>query len=141
MTQVKINFELVSPERKLVSEPVRMAVMPGVEGEFGVGAGHTSLLAALKPGVVKLYQDNDNTPERRIFIAGGFADVTAEICTVLAEEAIAVDDLNVPAIEQQLRDLTEDLGTAQDDLERTRVERKIKLAKAKLEAATGQVGL
>lgn len=139
--QQTIAFELVSPERKLVSEPVRMAVIPGEAGEFGVGAGHTSLLASLRPGVVKLYKDNDNTPDRRIFIAGGFADVTATLCTVLAEEAVNLDDLKQADIEQDIRNLNEDLIGASEEIDRLRITRQIALAKAKLQAITGKIEL
>ena len=83
-----IQFELVSPEEKLVSEPVAMAVIPGDEGEFGVLVGHSALVASLKPGVVELSVDGQDN--RRIFIASGFADVTPEQCTILAEEAVNV---------------------------------------------------
>lgn len=135
-----IHFELVSPEEKLVSEPVNMAVIPGTEGEMGVGAGHSSFVVALKSGVVKLYQGDDKNP-REIFIAGGFADVTGQSCVVLAEEAVNVNDLDQKEIEQQLKDLNEDLGLAEGEQDKARVEKKIKLAKAKLSAVTGTLVL
>jgi F-type H+-transporting ATPase subunit epsilon len=132
------NFELVSPEEKLVSEPVQMAVIPGVEGQMGVGAGHTSFVVALKAGVVELFKDKGNTPSRRIFIAGGFADVTGAACTVLAEEAVNVNELNQEKIEQDIKNLNEDLARATDAIEKTRIEKRIKLAIAKIEAITGK---
>src|SRR5690606_27340080 len=128
-----IHFELVSPEKKLVSEPVRMAVVPGEEGEFGAQAGHMSLLASLRPGVIALYREGEAAPQR-IFITGGFADVTAEICTVLAEEAVDVKDLDRASIEQELKNLNEDLGMAKDEKEKNYVLAKMKLAQAKLQA-------
>lgn len=127
-----IQFELVSPERRLVSEPVGMAVIPGEEGEFGVLAGHSALVASLKPGVVELSIDGQDN--RRIFIAGGFADVTPEQCTILAEEAINVSDLDKADLERQVSDLNEDLGLAQEDADKARVEKKLALVNAKLEA-------
>lgn len=130
------NFELVSPEARLVSEPATMAIIPGEEGEFGVLPGHTSLVATVRPGVVTVHRPGYSEPQR-IFIAGGFADVSATNCTVLAEEAVSIEDLNAAALEQSLRDLREDLALAKDDFERIRLERKIALVKAKLEAVTG----
>ena len=138
MNAQTINFELVSPEEKLVSEPVRMAVIPGVEGELGVGPGHASFVVALKPGVVQLFKEGSNDAQR-IFIAGGFADVTGESCIVLAEEAVNVNQLDQSEIEQQLKDLAEDLGIAKDKIEKSRVEKKITLAKARLQAVTGKL--
>ena len=82
-----IQFELVSPAEKLVSEKCHMVVVPGDEGMIGVLPGHSALVSSLKAGVVKMYKsENDNEP-KRIFIAGGFADINPELCTVLAEEA------------------------------------------------------
>ncbi len=134
-----INFELVSPEEKLVSEAVRMAVIPGEEGEFGVGADHASLVASLKAGVVKLYKTSLQDEPRRIFIAGGFADVTGTRCTVLAEEAIDISKLNATEIEQQIIALQSDLNAITDAADRMRAERKLALAKARLMAATGKL--
>ena len=112
-----IQFELVSPEEKLVSEPVKMAVIPGVEGEFGVLAGHASLVAALQPGVVELYGEGSDEA-RKIFIAGGFADVTGEQCSVLAEQAVNLNELNQEEIEQKVTDLNEDLNMAEEAADR-----------------------
>ncbi len=129
-----IHFELVSPEQKLVSEQVYMAVMPGDEGNFGVLSGHAALVSSLRNGVVKLYrEENDNNP-RRIFIAGGFADVTAENCTVLAEEAIPVKDLNRERLEKELADLNDDLGLAAEKADKERVKAKLAVVKAKISA-------
>lgn len=135
MTIDVINFELVSPERKLVSEPVFHAVIPGVEGEMGVGPMHSSWVVALKAGVVKLYMSKDDKSPRKIFIAGGFADVTGDHCTVLAEQAVNVNEINVPELEQQIRDLTEDLGMAVEKSDKERIANRLQIAQAKLEAA------
>lgn len=135
-----INFELVSPEAKLMSGPVKMAVIPGDDGEMGVGAGHASFIVSLKPGVVKLYT-NDNEAPRKIFITGGFADVTGVNCTVLAEQALDVDKIDAAQVEQEIKNLNEDLAAAQEPAEKNRVIRKLKLAQAKLSAVTGKLVL
>ncbi len=128
-----IQFELVSPERRLFSEPVNMAVIPGAEGRFGVLPGHSALVAALKAGVVELeIEGQDN---RKIFIAGGFADVTAEQCIVLAEEAVNIADINKDALEQEIANLTEDLGLAAEPADQARIQKRLQLAGAKLQAA------
>ena len=132
-----INFDLVSPEEKLVSGPVKMAVIPGEEGEMGIGAGQSSFIVALKPGVVKLYENDNETP-RKIFIAGGFADVTAENCAVLAEEAIDVTSINQAEAEQAVKAYKEELALA-PDAEKSRVARALMLAKAKLSAVSGKL--
>lgn len=135
-----IQFDLVSPEEKLISGPVTMAVIPGEDGELGVGAGHASILSSLKAGVVALYMEGEAQP-RRIFVAGGFADVTGTSCTILAEEAINVAALDQKELEQKLKNLGEDLGLAQEESDKARISRDIKLVKAKLQALTGQLML
>lgn len=140
MTDMNVNgtftFELVSPERKLIFGPAKMVVIPGEEGDFGVLPGHSALVATIRPGVVQITMADDTAPQR-IFIAGGFADVSPSNCTVLAEEAVNVSDLNQADLEQTIRNLTEDLTLAKDDLERARIARKLALAKAKLQGLTG----
>lgn len=133
MTQT-IQFELVSPEERLVSEPVSMAVIPGDEGDLGVMPKHSSLVASLRAGVVTLYNDNKEVSDR-IFIAGGFADVTAENCTVLAEEAMPVSKLDLEELQSTLANLNEDFGLAEEDLDKKRIQRQIDLVQAKLRAA------
>ncbi len=138
MTASSINFELVSPEEKLVSEVVYHVVIPGEEGELGIGADHTSLVVALKPGVVKLYREKGDEPQK-IFITGGFADVTGVNCTVLAEEAENVSTIDRAAVEQDIRNLAEDLDRAAEPADKARLTRKIGLAKARLQAVTGRI--
>ena len=88
----RVEFELVSPARLLVSEPVEMVVVPGVEGDFGVLPGHAPVIGQVRPGVIDIH--GDGKVIRRIFVAGGFAEVTPERCTVLAEEAQPVEDID-----------------------------------------------
>ncbi len=135
-----INFELVSPEAKLISAPVKMAVVPGEEGELGVGAGHASFVVNLKPGVVQLFM-NDNEPPRKIFITGGFADITGENCTVLAEEAMNVEVIDQDKAAHDVKALKDELDVAQEEAEKIRLVRKLVLAKAKLQAVTGKLVL
>jgi F-type H+-transporting ATPase subunit epsilon len=132
------NFELVSPERKILSEPATMVVIPGEEGDFGVLPNHSDLMSSVRPGVVLVFLPGQTEP-KRIFIAGGFADVTALNTTLLAEEAVNVNELNQADIEQSLRNLAEDLALAAEEPEKARVEKKLTLAKAKLSAVTGQI--
>ncbi|MEZ5814071.1 MAG: F0F1 ATP synthase subunit epsilon [Alphaproteobacteria bacterium] len=102
-------------------------------------AGHASLVASLQPGVVELHGEQDGVEPRRIFIAGGFADVSPEGCTVLAEEAMLVSDLNQSEVEQQIADLKEDLGRAETEAEKSRAGRRLALENAKLSAVTGKL--
>lgn len=136
MSDNVINFELVSPAAKLVSEPMYMVEVPGDDGAFGVAVGHCSLVSSLRAGVVRLHKEQGTSDVREIFIAGGFADVTAESCTILAEEAIDVKDLNKESLEQYLTDLAEDLAMSEEAEDKKRVESLILLTKAKISAVS-----
>ena len=128
------NFELVSPERILVSEPAWRVTIPGEGGTLGVLKGHASFVVSIKPGVVEVLKSEGGKAEN-IFIAGGFADVSAENVTVLAEEAINVNDLDKEALQQQVSNLNEDLAHAESDQEKSRISENLKIAEAKLAAA------
>jgi F-type H+-transporting ATPase subunit epsilon len=99
----RLIFELVTPERILVSEEVDMVIVPGSEGNFGVLKGHSLLISTLRPGVLDIYEGQSVTD--RIFVAGGFAEVTPARCVVLADEAVALVDLDGAAVEANLREL------------------------------------
>src|SRR5215469_7698653 len=97
----RVQFELVTPERLVLSEAVDMVVVPGTEGNFGVLPGHALFISTIRPGTVQVYEGS--TVTHRIFLAGGFAEVTPERCTVLAEEAVPAETLDRSAIEAELR--------------------------------------
>src|ERR1700752_5280189 len=80
----RVQFELVTPERLLLSEMVEMVVVPGTEGNFGVLPGHAPLISSIRPGTIDVYEGQ--TIARRIFVVSGIAEVTPERCTVLADE-------------------------------------------------------
>ena len=127
----KVTFELVSPEKLLLSRPVDMVVVPGSEGDFGVLPRHAPVISTVRPGVIDVHEDGKVTD--RIFVGGGFAEVTSERCTVLAEQALPVDDLDRGQAEQQLKDAREDLSDAKSDSERAAAERQIAVAEAMLQ--------
>ena len=133
MADEKVEFELVSPERLLSSEAVDMVVVPGAEGDFGVLPRHSLLISGVRNGVIQVW--NGNAVTDRIFVAGGFCEVTGERCTVLAEEAVRVDDIDRGAIEAELKDLREDAADAKTPEERSAAEARIATREAMLAAA------
>jgi F-type H+-transporting ATPase subunit epsilon len=114
----KLRFDLVSPERLLVSAEVDQVDVPGSEGEFGVLANHAPMMTALRPGVLSI--QNQGKPGERFFVRGGFAEVTAAGLTVLAEEALPLADLDRAALELRIRNAEEDVADAKDDMSRNR---------------------
>ena len=94
MAKDKVAFELVSPEKLLLSREVDMVVVPGVEGDMGVLPRHSPAITTVRPGTIVVYEDGAVTD--RIFVAGGFAEISDNRCTVLAEEALPVGDIDKP---------------------------------------------
>ncbi len=133
MASDKVEFELVSPERLLLSEQVDMVVVPGAEGDFGVLPRHAPLISTLRPGVIRVFEGRE--VKQRIFVAGGFAEVTPERCTVLAEEAVPVGDIDAGKLEQEIKDLGEDLADAKTDEDKAAIVRRIKVREAMRAAA------
>jgi F-type H+-transporting ATPase subunit epsilon len=127
-----VQFELVSPERLLVSRAVEMVVVPGSEGDFGVLPGHAPLISEVRPGVIAVFDGGQ--VQERIFVAGGFAEVTGERCTVLAEQAMPVADIDRATADSALKTAREDLGDAKSDTERAAAERAVAVAEARLAA-------
>ncbi|MGE0741667.1 MAG: F0F1 ATP synthase subunit epsilon [Hyphomonadaceae bacterium] len=116
----KLNFALVSPERELFHGEVDHVVVPGSEGEFGVLPNHAPVMSVVKPGALRVINDG---AERRIFVNGGFADVTPEGLTVLAEEAVDLADIDPAVLEQDLKNAGEDFRDANSDAKRDAAQR------------------
>ena len=128
----QVEFELVSPERLLLSQPVDMVVVPGGDGDFAVLPGHALLMTTVRNGVIDMYEGDEISA--RIFVAGGFAEVTAERCTVLAEEAIPLADIGRGEAESRLKDAELAVDDASDDDDRAAAEAKLEIARALIEA-------
>ena len=94
------QLELVSPERLLLSRQVEMAVIPAAEGEMGVLAGHAPMIVALRGGVISVRENGAES--ERLFVAGGFAEVLPDRCTVLADEATPLAEVSRGEAERRL---------------------------------------
>ncbi|MDC1172656.1 ATP synthase F1 subunit epsilon [Alphaproteobacteria bacterium] len=124
-------FELVSPERLIISKDVSMVVVPGTEGLFGVLPRHTSMLSALAPGVIDIYEEDAIT--ERVFVINGFAEVTGERCTVLAEDVIPIDKLNPEELEETIVKIRAEVDNA-DQADADRLNKLIVQKEAVLQA-------
>lgn len=129
----KIQFELVSPAKLLVSSAVDMVVVPGTEGDFGALPRHAPLIATVRPGVIDVHDEGKIS--NRIFVAGGFAEVNEERITVLAEEAIPVADLTAEQAAGRLKAAQEALADARNDAEKAAAEQRVAIAVAMQAAA------
>ena len=108
----KLHFDLVSPERLLISAEVDQVDVPGSEGDFGVFAGHAPVMTTLKPGVLSIVSAGKGA--EKFFVRGGFAEVTLQGLTVLAEEAMPLAELDTAALDQRIKNAEEDLTDAKD---------------------------
>jgi F-type H+-transporting ATPase subunit epsilon len=107
------KFELVSPERLLVSGNVEQVLVPGAEGDMTMLAKHTPVLTTLRPGLLDIGFPGGK--EQRFFIRGGFAEVNPAGLTVLAETAIDLDELKADQLAQAIQDAEEDVADLSDD--------------------------
>lgn len=139
----KLQFELVSPEKLLLSEAVGMVIVPGAEGNFGVLPGHALLISTVRPGVIDVYEDK--TVSERIFVSGGFAEVTPERCTVLADEAVPLSSIDRAATDAEAKSSESRVSTLKDQLgrvtgaERDGIALELKAAERKLAVATAKL--
>ena len=116
----KISFDIVSPERLLMSDEADMITVPGTDGDFGVLAGHMPLISTLRPGVIAI-QGGGASGDGRFFVLGGFAEVNPAKLIILAEEAIPMAQIDGAALEQRIKNTEEDLELAKLDADRARV--------------------
>jgi F-type H+-transporting ATPase subunit epsilon len=117
------KFELVSPERLLVSGEVAQVLIPGSEGDMTILAHHAPLLSTLRPGLLDITLPDGE--HKRYFIRGGFAEVGPAGLTVLAETAIDLVELDADQLDQAVKDAEEDVADATEDAVRDRAQTKL----------------
>ena len=126
-----MQFELVTPEASEAQIEATMVVVPGAEGDMGVLENHAPTVTSLRPGVVSVTGSDGNTG---FFVAGGFAEITAERCIILAESATRLSDLTTEAAQAALTEAKAALDTATSDGEKNIAERKYAVAYAMVDA-------
>ncbi|MDD4615722.1 MAG: ATP synthase F1 subunit epsilon [Alphaproteobacteria bacterium] len=126
------TFELVSPEKLLFSKSVAMATAPGTKGEYGVLAGHAPMITEIKPGVIRIYENEDTVVTAKLFVTGGFAEVSQNRFTILAAEATPVSELDVNALQARYKEIAQKIADALTDEEREPLWAEQELVMAKL---------
>jgi F-type H+-transporting ATPase subunit epsilon len=127
------KFELVSPARLVLSEDVAQVMVPGADGDFTMLKGHSPFMTTLRPGVVESTSPTGKVT--KIFVRGGFADASPVGLTILAEQAIAVEDLKADVIAKEIKDAEEDLADAKSDEAKRVAQQKLDQLKAVFAAA------
>jgi F-type H+-transporting ATPase subunit epsilon len=123
----KFSFRLVMPERELFNIEVDMVVVPGGEGDFGVLHGHAPLISTVRPGVLEVIQGTK--VEQRFMVVGGFAEVTPERCTVMADEATPLEQVTAEQLAERQRAAERDLVDATTDAEKAAAQKAVAVAK------------
>ena len=118
-----MHFDLVSPERLLISSDVAQVDVPGSEGDFGVLAGHAPLVTTMRPGILVIYRDGQDP--LRIVINGGFAEVGPNGLTVLADTAVPIDEFDAAALAGVIKDTEEDIADSTDGWQRDKLTRRL----------------
>ncbi len=126
------TFELVTPERLLLSAPAEQVVVPGSEGDFAVLAGHAPVISTLRPGVIEITLPQGR---QRIFVKKGVAEADPERLTVLAQTAVAVDDLDAERLSAEQKAAEAELAAAKDDQSKRMAEMLVDVLK-RLQAKT-----
>lgn len=106
------KFELVSPERILMSADASQAVIPGAEGDFTVLEGHAPVVSTLRPGVIAVTVDGS---EKKVFVKGGFVEVEPASVTVLTETAIDFVDVDLARVAREIEIVEKDLAEGKSD--------------------------
>ena len=131
----QLTFELVSPERLLFSADVEMVVVSGGEGDFGVLAGHAPLVSTVRTGVIDVY--GSDSISDRIFVAGGFAEVVAGRCTVLAEEAINLKEVEKSSVQERIRRNEQSIQNLNPEDDANALEADLAVARALMDVLDG----
>ena len=118
-----MHFDLVSPERLLISSDVAQVDVPGSEGDFGVLAGHAPLVTTMRPGILVIYRDGQDP--MRIVINGGFAEVGPNGLTVLADTAVPIEEFDAAALAGVIKDTEEDIADSTDGWQRDGLRRRL----------------
>ena len=125
-----LPFILVSPEKVLFHQEVSMVVIPGAEGDIGILPQHAPLLTLLRPGVITVYEEEKVLV--RIFVDGGFSEVTPERCVALVTEGVPLESMDKSSLEIEINNLLEDLADSKTPEARKQTDQNLEIARAKL---------
>jgi F-type H+-transporting ATPase subunit epsilon len=125
-----LPFILVSPEKVLFDQEVSMVVIPGAEGDIGILPQHAPLLTLLRPGVITIYEEEKILV--RIFIDGGFSEVTPERCVALVTEGVPLESMDKSSLEIEINNLLEDLADSKTPEARKQTDQNLEISRAKL---------
>ncbi len=118
-----LSFELVTPDKHFLSGQADMVVLPSENGDIGVMAHHSSLIAMMRPGMIEVHESGKET--LRYFVNGGYANINNNNCTILAESLIAEADINKAEAELAVKELREQLKRTDSEVKKSHIQRRI----------------
>ena len=133
MNENELNLEIITPTDIVLSTPVTMVVVPGIEGDMGILPGHIALVSILRPGVINIY--NGNTIINNFFVSGGYVEITKERCQILADDAIPVEQINKADTQTEINALQASLATSSEQ-EAHNLTQRLSVLQSMLEAAS-----
>lgn len=132
----QIQFELTAPEKMVFNKPVAMITVPAGAGACSVLIGHAPMVTDVVAGVVDIYENDQETISQRIFVTGGYCEVTTERCSLMADDILDLESFDSTAIEAEMAALVEERNAADDEEGRAKVDVKIAIVQAKHLAVT-----
>lgn len=114
------RFELVSPEKLVLAADVQQVQVPGAEGDMGILAGHAPVMTSLRPGLLEVTTRSGNF--KKFYVRGGFAEINPEKMVVLAQQSIDLEQLNKEHLQQEIKDLEDDVADASNEEQRNKAQ-------------------
>ena len=136
-TENALRLEVITPERTLFSQDVVSVVIPGALGDFSALPGHAPFVSLLRPGVITVL--GPLSGGTKIFVSGGFAEVSQKTCVILAAQAVPVDQLDRSKLQQQIQEFQEDLKLEKQSVQQAFYEHEILVIQAKIDAVQQNV--
>tara|TARA_Y100001936_G_scaffold148074_1_gene144516 strand:+ start:806 stop:1192 length:387 start_codon:yes stop_codon:yes gene_type:complete len=109
----RINFDFVSPEASIISSEVEMVLIPGIDGDAGILPNHSPFMTTLRQGIVEVTFEEGNV--KRYLVEGGFADITQDKMTILAENSLNLSDSDSNTLKNEIEIINEKLVSALDN--------------------------
>lgn len=119
-----LHFEIVSPERLLKDAQAAMVVVPGADGDFTALPQHAPMMSTIRPGVIEIFETENGTPEK-LFLKGGLAQINPQGLTILAEEVLDLDTVDVEALNNDISEAVVAVEKASDDVERAAAQKEL----------------
>ena len=126
----KLNLEVVSPEKLILSKSVDMVTISGTEGDFGVLPGHAPIVSSIRPGILEI---ESNKEIQKMFIGGGFIEVLLDKVSILATEVFSSEDINVSECENKINEYNAKIGASKTELDKESMQKSIDKYQAMIE--------